>query len=339
MNHSIVGFGISGMILFLELMKSKTDCSSICIFDPNWLGGDLALKYRTVLSNTPWSKTRAVLSNYDFAEKGIAYGDSLYKLDDLMPVSDMAISLMLVCAPFLKKVKQVTGLVKSILEIENGWQINCDLETVSSKNAYLCLGAEPKSIDIDIPTIPLEIGLDIERLRKFVIEGQRVAVIGCSHSGLIVMRNLKEIGAITTGIYKGDEPFLYARDGVYNGIKGEIIDFADAIKKGTYESVKLACWNNILGLHKILLRADAIVIATGFKRRTFELLSLDGSKIATDKYDTKSGRIDCKKGLYGFGIAYPGTTNIGTIVYEDVGLLLFQQQIQTNLFSQDNSVT
>ena len=59
------------MILFLELIESNTDPSSICLFDPNWLGGDLVIKYGSVISNTPWSKTRQVLSKYEFAKTTI----------------------------------------------------------------------------------------------------------------------------------------------------------------------------------------------------------------------------------------------------------------------------
>jgi hypothetical protein len=331
MKHTIIGFGISGMILFLELMKSKTDCLSICVFDPNWSGGDLTVKYRNVMSNTPWSKTKEVLSNYDFAQAGINYGDSLYKLDSLMRVSDMAQALLLVCEPFLKKVKLVTGSVQKVFEKEDGWSVCTDTENVLSENVYLCLGAEPKTMDINIPIIPLEVGLDPKRLSNFVMEGQNIAVIGCSHSGLIAMRNLKNVGANVTGIYRGNTPFVYARDGVYNGIKGEITGFADDVKNDLYDNVDLVCCNDFLSLYKILTRSDAAIIATGFKRRTFEMCAADGSEIDVGNYDTKTGLIDSRRGLYGFGIAYPGTTTINNIVYEDVGLLLFQQQIQRGM--------
>lgn len=333
MNHSIVGFGVSGMILFLELMKSKTDCSTICIFDPNWLGGDLVVKYGNVLSNTPWSKTRNVLSQYDFASSGINYGDSKYTMDDLMPVSDMAICLMIVCTPFLKKVKQVTGFVKEILQLESCWQISVNETTMLSKNVYLCSGSDSKVIDLEIPNIPLEIALDLERLRHFVIAGEHVAVFGCSHSGLIIMKNLHTVGAIINGIYRGEKPFYYSRDGVYNGIKGDIVEFADNVN--SIESIKLNCWNDPLKIHKILSKCDKIVVATGFKRRSFDLLGLGGTKIDGNNYDYKTGIIDNKKGLYGCGIAYPGITTVDNIAYDDVGLQFFQQQIQTIMLTSE----
>ena len=322
MIHSIIGFGISGMILFLELMESNTDPASICLFDPNWLGGDLVLKYGSVISNTPWSKTRTVLSKYEFAKTTIEKGDSVYKLDDLMLVSDMALYLLMACRPFLKNVKRISYAVKTICESETGWIIKGGFEPIVSKNVYLCLGSEPKTMNLNNPIIPLEIGLDIERLKKFVYPEMRVAVIGCSHSGLIIMRNLQTLGVNVRGFYKGSQPFYYARDGVYNGIKGGIVEFADLVKNGLCENVKLVCWSE-----SSVLECESIFIATGFVRRPIDITLLDGSHINGDSYDSNTGVIQSRKGLYGVGIAYPGTTQIGSVVYEDVGLLLFQEQI------------
>jgi hypothetical protein len=337
MNHSIIGFGISGMILFLELMKSNTDYNSICLIDPNWLGGDLVLKYGSVMSNTPWSKTRKVLSNYEFAEHAIKKGDSIYKPDELMLVSDMAKYLLAVCEPFFKKIMRITCFVRQICETENGWLIKTDSECVISKNVYLCLGAEPKSFDLSIATIPLEIGLDIERLKKFVQPKTSVTVIGCSHSGLIIIRNLHEIGANVTGIYKGNEPIQYARNGAHNGVKGNIVQFADDVRDGKYENIKLKSWNDSSSSFKSLLQSESILVATGFKKRTIHIQLLDGSHIDSEEYDSKTGVVRGKKGLYGLGIAYPGIIQNGNIHYEDIGLIPFQEQIwrifkeQTNI--------
>ena len=54
--HAIVGFGISGMLVYLQLIKKGVRPNNIIIFDPDFIGGDLARHYSSINSNTTWSK-------------------------------------------------------------------------------------------------------------------------------------------------------------------------------------------------------------------------------------------------------------------------------------------
>jgi len=57
----ILGAGITGLGLLLLLHEAGVPLDQIVIVDPHYDGGDLARKWTTVLSNTPWSKTFAAL--------------------------------------------------------------------------------------------------------------------------------------------------------------------------------------------------------------------------------------------------------------------------------------
>ena len=57
----ILGFGIAGQLLALELIQRGTPAKEICILDETFLGGALRLDWATVISNTPWWKTRKAL--------------------------------------------------------------------------------------------------------------------------------------------------------------------------------------------------------------------------------------------------------------------------------------
>jgi hypothetical protein len=88
--YAIVGFGIAGQLLTLELLK-RVPASDITIFDKTLLGGALALEYGSVISNTPWEKTRRALLQYEsYSTDAIKEGDSKYQLTECMPVSDIA---------------------------------------------------------------------------------------------------------------------------------------------------------------------------------------------------------------------------------------------------------
>jgi hypothetical protein len=196
---------------------------------------------------------------------------------------------------------------------------------IQADKIYLCQGATPKIMDVGVPIIPLKIALDQDQLKLIVEEGEHVTVFGCAHSGVLVIDNLVKLGCRVTGIYRGDKPIKYDRDGAYDGIKGHAAPIADKFLSGEIK-INFANWNNPIEIHKTLRGANKVVFACGFER-----INIKGG----ENYDPVSGKITGFDNVWGFGIAYPGTSTVDGRVYEDVSVLSFQEQIRRTLSMAD----
>ena len=86
---TIIGFGITGMLLLAILNKNSINLSNICIIDPYYDGGNLLRLYGDVISNTPFSKAvnalKMIDSNYTIPEE---YAN--YDLNKTTPLSILA---------------------------------------------------------------------------------------------------------------------------------------------------------------------------------------------------------------------------------------------------------
>jgi len=322
---TIVGFGIAGQLLLLELLKAGVKGSEILVIDKTFLGGDLVTKYGTVLSNTPWWKTKKALEAYpDFSAAAIAEGNSEFQDNQCMPVERIGG----LCFSVAKKALQNSGAEMCSTEIQSiqrtpsdTFQIQHTFGTLSTAILFVAQGAVPKRLPLELPTIPLESALDKELLKRLVHPTtDHVAVIGTAHSGSIILNHLHMLNIPTTAFYRGATPFRFSRDGAYDGLKECSEQIADAILRGEYTNLSVVSLNNFFEAHKALKKATKAIVATGF-----ELCQIQGLPTS---YDPKTAALEGWPSAYGFGIAYPGTTTLEEKVYVDVSVLSFQDQIQ-----------
>jgi hypothetical protein len=322
---TIVGFGIAGQLLLLELLKAGVKGSEILVIDKTFLGGDLVTEYGTVLSNTPWWKTKKALEAYpDFSAAAIAEGSNEFQDNQCMPVERIGG----LCFSVAKKALQNSGAEMCSTEIQSiqrtssdTFQIQHTFGTLSTSILFVAQGAVPKRLPLELPTIPLESALDKELLKRLVHPTtDHVAVIGTAHSGSIILNHLHMLNIPTTAFYRGAKPFRFSRDGAYDGLKECSEQIADAILRGDYTNLTLVSLNNFFEAHKALKKATKAIVATGFEPRQIQGLPTS--------YDPKSATLEGWPSAYGFGIAYPGTTTLEEKVYVDVSVLSFQDQIQ-----------
>jgi len=320
----IIGFGIAGQILTLELLKNSVPPSDICIYDETFMGGSLTTHYGTVLSNTPWWKTRKALEEYPlWNDEVLKETDTLYEKDSCMPVRDIARSCLEVAKKASTSVAKQVTRVTEIKQLDSGdLEVHHTFGISICKQLFLTHGSEPKLLNIPHTHIPLSIALDKEQL-KHQVDPQKdtVTVFGTSHSGTILLKHLHELGISTNAVYKGSKPFIFARDGEYDGIKEGSEVIADTILKGSYTSLTLIPWSDPLELHKALLKTTKCIVSIGFKP-----IRIQG--ITSTTYDSSTAELHAMKNVYGFGIAYPGTTELNGRTYFDVSVLSFQAQIR-----------
>lgn len=325
-SYGILGFGIAGHLLLLELLQRGVNSSSIILIDENFLGGALAIKYGSVLSNTPWWKTKKALSKYptEWSAETIKEGDLKYSENQCMPVRDIAKFCLQVALKAGKDVEKITATVNSVQKSEN-WILTHTFGSLSVHKLFFTNGATEKQLNLDFPTIPLSIALDKGQLQNYIsTEKDKVAVFGISHSGTICLKNLHELSVKTVGIYDTSTPFLFARDDEYDGIKEGSESIGDSILKGEYTKLSLVKYSDSISVYKELKTVTKVIYCVGF-RPSQSIRSIDF------QYDPKTAKLVSYENAYGYGIAFPGTTEYKGKVYADVSVLSFQEQIEKTL--------
>lgn len=310
--YAIIGFGISGQLLVLELLKANISPKNIIICDPTFLGGDLALKYGSVMSNTPWWKTKKALENY-----ATATDLPEIPIDQCTPVRVIANACLQVALKASSYVEKITTYVLSLEQTESEWAIKHSFGSFKARTVFLTIGGTENQLDISIPQIPLSIAMDKEQLKNY-ISSDTIAVFGTSHSGTIVLDNLQALSTPSYGIYKHTTPFQFESE-TYNGLKEGSSTIANAILNNKYPNITLVSWNNPLVIHKALQRTTKAIVATGFKSKVLDPKYVD--------YNPETAALNFP-GLYGFGLAYPGVTTIDKRNYQDNSVLTYQFQIQ-----------
>jgi hypothetical protein len=315
--YGIVGFGISGQLALCELLHRGVPPTEIVVIDETFLGGDLATTYGSVLSNTQWWKTKQALERYlPHSKEALEDVAKTYAPEHCTPVRIIAKACLATALLYGDKVTKRRATVTSYTKTEQGWQIPLSPPVVC-KILILCTGGVPKTLPLDLPSIPLPIALDPDQLKHHVTQQDTVVVFGTSHSGILVLDALLTLGVKTIGVHKGTRIAEFADEGAYSGLKEKSAELARTFITTPPPNLSFISWNEPLELHKALLTATRAVYATGFQQR---VLSSEGSV-----YNDQTAEL--QPNLYGFGLGYPGATYIDGKRYEDVSVLSFQEQL------------
>jgi hypothetical protein len=313
--------------MLLLLQESGVDLSSISIIDPHFDGGDISRRWTAVESNTPWSKTIQALKT---ACPSLTIDPPHENTTKLVEIAHVIRKLAL---PLLKQVQQIQGTVLKANYISESHQWILDIQSsgktihLTSKRLILAYGSESKTLDLGIPSIPLEIALDVTRLQHFIRVSDRVLVFGTMHSGTLVIRNLSSLGADIVAYYNSLEPFYWDRNGDYDGIKAEAAAIADDIVSGKLP-VKLVQTQDTSTVIRTSQNATWAIYAIGFQPRTIPI-SMDGKDISSLEYDGKSGKLNNVPDVWGFGIAYPNLAPDG--IHWDVSVAAFLEHMKLQL--------
>jgi hypothetical protein len=322
----IVGAGITGLLFLLLLQEAGADLSKITIVDPFYDGGDLARKWGPVLSNTPWSKTIDALTRLC---PSLTIGSSTDPTVNT-PLIEIAHLIRTLSEPALKKVTQIQGTVLSAHYAANQWAVTIAVggsqRVIQVAQLILVPGGEGKTLDLAIPSIPLDIALDSVRLSKYIRPAATVLVFGTMHSGTLVIKNLATLGASVTAYYTSPEPFYWDRDGMYDGIKGEAAIVADDIVAGRIP-VSLIPIKDTAAVIRSSRVAEWVVYAMGIAPRTVKLF-VDGVETSSTAYTETTGKLG-ELPAWGFGVAYPNRAPDG--IHWDVGVTPFLEHMKKQI--------
>ncbi len=197
---------------------------------------------------------------------------------------------------------------------------------VKSHILFMCTGSEAKGLNLPIPTIPLQHALSPSSLHKYIEPHHHVLVFGAQHSGTIVLDSLLKTGCRkVTVVHRHEKPFLFARDGEYDGIKEESEQIANRLLAETPSELEFIQEKAIQKLAGALRSADWAVYAIGFSPQTECRVLSGGASINLADYDSTTGKLPTAGSAWGFGIAFPSRAPDGK--HYDVSLHSFAQHI------------
>jgi hypothetical protein len=317
----IVGTGAAGLLTLFCLSHAKIPPEEIVCIDPYHDGGLLQRKWCCIKSNTIWDQLLQILRSKEISIESLP---SVWREIDPSKPTELRNYIQLlryVTKDYISRCETLYSTVSSLQE-ENG-KIRVVYGNGESLLTTICIvttGSLPKQFDYPIPTIPLEIALNKTLLSSYVEPNQTVSVFGTAHSGTLVLSNLHHRKAITHAFYKGNTPFLFARDGHYDGIKQESETIADQILQGEYTQTSLHPVTNTAELLRWTRRSDWIVYASGFQPTNLT---------SSFSYNENTGRIHHLPNTWGFGIAFPNRAPDG--VHWDVSIPSFFEHIEKQM--------
>ena len=203
-----------------------------------------------------------------------------------------------------------------------------------------------------VPVIPLDDALDPQRLAQALatLPGSGpVAVLGSSHSAVLVLKNLAEAAAAPPIVNFYRSPFLFAEYLDETTILNDNTGLKGVAAAWTRRHLADACPEPLPTIRRVLTtpetepaayttdlaRCRAVVYAVGYGRNPLPAVVVDGRAAAAVDYDadghlTADGHV-CV-GLYGFGIAFPERTRTSEGAPDlSVGLWKFMRHIRRAL--------
>jgi thioredoxin reductase len=330
----VIGAGPAGLTCASNLLDQGS--SKICIFDPTFNAGRINEKYREVPSNTKaglfvqWATgTKTFSEIIDRAPKGNAF-EKLQSFDqDQTCQLAAAIDVAKLLSDGLRshpKVTTFTSTVKHLAKQKDIW--NLPQQDISADRVVLTLGSHPKPTSMfnDYPhvtPVDLDTALAPSILRTVLPAGSTVGVVGSSHSAILALKNLFDLGDVSIiNFYRS--PLLYAiyKDGWIlhdnTGLKGMAADWAREVLDTDHLPPNLRRVNlkedsrsekQIYSAE--LKKCTHIISAIGYDTNKLPKIEIDG-RTSQPEFDPLTGKFymgrenhEYLRGLYGAGIAFP----------------------------------
>lgn len=305
---AIIGAGPAGIAAVGKLLDHAIDAADILWVDPQFKVGDLGQMWRNVSSNTSVAK----FTDFLRASPAFAYDESPvdFPLNNMIPgntctLRDVADPLQWVSDTLRQKVHCEEAIVHQLHLSERTWSLTCNSGEFKANNVILANGASASSLNYPgVDVIPFELAIDRERLAKTIDIAKTYAVFGSSHSAIIIVRHLVELGVKKViNFYRS--PCRYAinmGDWILfdnTGLKGQTATWARENIDGTLPPNLLRVNTSEANIARFLPECHQVIYAVGFERRKNIVIG-DYEQAG---YNPHVGIIG--PGLFGFGIAYP----------------------------------
>ncbi|QIV95574.1 hypothetical protein EDC55_11358 [Allofrancisella inopinata] len=331
----VIGGGVAGITAVAKLLDTGVKGENIYWVCSDFSVGDLGKKWRNVSGNTSVKRVKEFLLSYklfDLHDKQDKFSIFSMQEEETCYLRDIVIPLEYSTNILMNKVNTYKNVVTNVVSDESKVCVTlCNNQNIVADKVIVAIGCEPKAaLYKDIEEINLKIALDPSKLVNKVTSTDTVAVFGSSHSAILILKSLAEIG-VKKIINFYIEDISYAvetPDGIINdntGLKGVAAKWAKQyLEQGLIENlIQVKSTRENIG--DFLPKINKAIYSIGFKKRK---LYING--ISDRDYDKETGEI--VKNVYGFGIAYPSLKKDLSGKYEyQVGVTKFVKQINESI--------
>ncbi len=330
----VIGAGPAGIAAVGKLLDHGIPAQKILWVDDKFKVGDLGTKWHNVSSNT------TVRLFLDFLNecRSFKFDERIqhFQLEKIEPhltckLINIVKPLQWISNQLLQQVATYQGMVGSLAVNERCWEITVDKNKFKTTNVILAIGAEPNRLGHkNTKEIILENALDYSQLKQCCSNVDSVAVFGSSHSAIIIIRYLVELGlSRIVNFYLSPLKFaLPMEDWILfdnTGLKGTTADWARENILGKMPKNLFRYPATKRNIRTYLDGCDRVIYAVGFYPRAIKVKGM-----VELQHNVHNGII--APGLFGFGIAFPKqTTDPFGNREESVGLWKFMMHINNVL--------
>jgi cation diffusion facilitator CzcD-associated flavoprotein CzcO len=328
---AIIGAGPAGIAAVGKLIDQGVPPSLILWIDPYFEVGDLGRLWSNVSSNTTVQLFNAFLhevKSFQYANVAAQYALTYLPAEATCLLSHIVKPLQWVSNTLQKQVSSVRTTIHAIRLKQRLWDLISDTHTYTAHHVILATGAAPSVLNYPaMDVIPFDLAIDKQRLENRINSNHTVGVFGSSHSAIIIIRHLVELG-IKRVINFYRSPLKYAiqmDDWILfdnTGLKGETAAWARAHIDGHLPKNLERYHADEHHISHHLPICNQVIYAVGFEPRHTRIMGDYEHAV----YNPHMGIIG--PGLFGLGIAYPEIKEdrFGT-VESQVGLWKFMMYL------------
>ena len=322
-DYIVVGGGLAGIISVIVLKQKYPNGNIAWIDNHGFSGGDLSI-YPKVPANTPIKKVERFIN--------ILYG--MIDISDNEPfVCNSLKEEIFELGCFAKELVKITKKIKenyncftdNVLQINKHtthWTLRGEKFSYPAHKIILAIGSSHNILDNSKNRIELIDALHPDILKTYDVENKRIIVYGNSHSGMLILKNLYELGCKhITNVYKHKVRIPYMKNGVevydQTGLRGVGVKWSQEVLPNS-NIKQVQCDKFILNEY------DYVIYAVGLSPRRILIVGDDLDIIDSASYDRITGKI-CE-GVYGIGVAYPDYYELEGVTEYKVGMFEFLER-------------
>ena len=310
-NITVVGAGPAGILVTGMLLDAGARKEDIHWIDPEFNVGRMGKYYTTVPGN---NKTSIFI---DFINSCQAFQhcnpSSIDRINSYGPEQDYPLDIIVEPLQTITNYlcTQVNAHKSTLISLEfadNNWDVITTDSRFTSHIVILATGAHPKTLEYNCPNnIPLDTALDKKSLAALVNKNDSIAVVGSSHSAVIILMYLSQLPVKRIiNFYKNQLCYTYEADGVThnwtNGLKGTAARWAKNVLEKNPPQNLIRVFNTSETLRRWLPLCNKIIYAIGYERNELPPIHCFSDNIY-NSYDCSTGTIAPR--LFGIGIAFP----------------------------------
>ncbi|ETO93707.1 FAD-dependent oxidoreductase [Legionella oakridgensis] len=305
---AIIGAGPAGIAAVGKLLDHKINPEKILWIDPYFKVGDLGRFWKNVSSNTTvklFIDFLTAVQSFSYQKAPEDFQLNHLPADNTCTLHHIVEPLQWITERLQSMVRTEQTFIHDLQLSQRTWILNNDAQTFKAKHVVLATGAVPDSLSYPgIDAIPFDLAIDKERLRQYVKNHETYAVFGSSHSAIIIIQQLVELGVQKViNFYRS--PCRYAiplGDWILfdnTGLKGQTAQWAREYIDGVHPHNLVRYTATEANITRFLPECQKAVYAVGFKRRKNIVIN-DCEQL---DYNPHVGIL--APGLFGVGIAFP----------------------------------